>query len=211
MQLPEEVPLVIDSIALLATAAASAAGTLVAGAIGYRYAIARFRRERTFDKQLLWYEQSTARLLSAANRINWAQAADLANTAPAVRAKAWAEAQEGLVSLRGLEAEAEMYASQASHDAVAQALNDISSVSTALLHVDAGTNSVVNVSALYEVIRKLLYHAASRLATDGRTHLGLPEIGREWRLYDEEIRALQEEVAELTRGKQGTCSPSEAA
>jgi hypothetical protein len=128
-----------------------------------------------------------------------------------MRSKAWADAQEGLVSLRGLEAEAEMYASQASHDAVTEALNDVSAISGILLRVDLRDAVKIDCPRLYEVIRKLLYHAASRLATDGRAHLGLPQIGREWRLYDEEIRSLHGEVASLTEHEAEVGGPTEAA
>jgi hypothetical protein len=187
-----------------ATALASAIGAFAAAAIGYRYAIAKFRRERVFDRQLSWYEKATGSLIDAANRLNWALAADLAGVAAKDRERAWAEAISALVSLRGLEAEAEMYASPEAYGAISEAVQDVTELVKTIWVVDGLSDSTQKGTPrhLYEVCFKMLYHAASRVATNVRLHMALPAIQREWRLYDQEYRELRAELdAWKRRGK----------
>jgi hypothetical protein len=190
----------VDLAQAAVTALASAVGALAAAAFGYRYALAKHQRERTFDKQLAWYEKATAALIDAANRLNWAMAAEVAAVSIPDQQRAWSEALSSLVSLRGLEAESEMYATPESHTALSEAVADVTGLARAIWVIGSrgGSRSGAQpVRRLYEICFKLLYHAASRLATDVRTHLALPEIAREWRLYDEEYRRLRGELAEL--------------
>jgi len=191
--------LTVDAGQFLLTVAASALGAFAAAAVGYRYALARFRRERAFEKQLAWYEKATGTLIETANKLNWALAGELARIVESDQRRAWAEAQSALVSLRGLETEAEMYASVSSYEALSEAITDVTSLARSLWHLSEGSSGVGMAAPqrLYEIAFKLLYHAASRLATDVRLHLDLPEISREWRLYDHEFRELQRELAEL--------------
>lgn len=187
-----------------ATALASAIGAFAAGAIGYRYAIARFRRERVFDKQLAWYEKATGSLIDTANRLNWALAADLAGVAEEDRRRAWAEALSALVSLRGLEAEAEMYASPKAYSAISEAVQDVTGLARTIWVAEGRPDSTQKGTPrrLYEVCFKMLYHAASRVAADVRLHMALPAVEREWRLYDQEYRELRAELdAWKRRGK----------
>ena len=189
----------IDVGQFLLTTSASALGAFAAAAVGYRFALAKFRRERIFDKQLAWYEKATSTLIEAANKLNWALAGELAGIPEADRRRAWADAQNALVSLRGLETEAEMYASVSSYEALSEAVTDVTYLARSIWQLSDRPPGVdmPTPQRLYEVVFKMLYHAASRLAADVRGHLELPEISREWRLYDHEFRKLQNELSEL--------------
>ncbi len=114
--------------------------------------------------------------------------------------RAWAEAHNALVSLRGLEAEAEMYASPSSYEALSEAITDITFLARSISDLSEQTENTEGLPVpkrLYEIAFKMLYHAASSMATDVREHLRLPELPREWRLYDGEFRELQAELAQL--------------
>jgi hypothetical protein len=162
--------------------------------------MAKFQRERAYDRQLAWYERATAVLLSAARKLSWAIGADNAHMSEPVRAKAWEEAIEELLSLRALEIEAEMYASSGSYAALREAIDDVLTVAETAPTIErAGQYSAVPPRGqLFVISFKLLYNAASRLAADVRAHLKLKPVDREPRLYDKEFRELQ---ADLQRQK----------
>lgn len=178
---------------LIATVIGAAAGAFAAAYFGFRYGWFSLKRERAFDRRLEWYEKATARLVDAGNRINWAQAAVLIGASDSQRKKAWSDVHQALVDLRGFELEAEMYASNDAYEAVREAMRDVSHVAGAAYRM-AENASDDSPERLYEICQKLLYHAASRLAADVRDHLELEPISREWRLYDRELRELQEEL-----------------
>lgn len=172
----------------LATAAAAAVGAFVAAYLGFRYAMTRLKKERAFDRRLEWYENTCRLLTDVAGKLNWAAGADLVGGAPEERARAWAEENAGLASLRGIEVSAEMYASDGAYQALAEAMNDVTSTARSVWIASRVANTRVDEGRLYEICRKLLYHAASRLATDIRDHLDLEPVSSEWRLYDQELR-----------------------
>jgi hypothetical protein len=180
---------------------ASAIGALAAGAVAFRYALAKFQRERAYDRQLGWYERATAVLLSAARKLSWAIGADKAQMSEEVRAKAWEEAIEELLGLRALEIEAEMYASPESYEALREAIDDVLTVAETAPAIErSGQYSAVPARGqLFVLSFKLLYNAASRLAADVRAHLKLKPVDREPRLYDKEFRERQ---ADLQRQKE---------
>ena len=178
----------------LLTLVASAVGAFVAAWLSLRFAIPRLRSERAFDRRLLWYEKATSLLITAGNRVNWALAAEVSGRPASALQHTWTEAHQALIDLRGLEIEAELYASNAAYEATRTAVQDVS----ALGHIAFATNNLPNsaehVRKVYEILGKLLFHAASRLAGDVRNHLDLEPLAREWRLYDEEMRQLHEEL-----------------
>lgn len=189
-----------DAGQFISTVTASALGAFSAAAVGYRYAVAKFRRERIFEKQLTWSEKATTTFIEAANKLNWAMASALASTPEPEQRRAWAEAHSALIGLRGLEAEAEMYASPSTYEAISEAVGDISNLARNIwtLSEHAAEEAETKISSrLYEIAYKMLYHAASRTATDVREHLELPELSREWRLYDRELRELRAELDAL--------------
>ena len=134
-----------------------------------------------------------------ANKLNWAASADLAGVEPAEKARAWTEAHLGLTSLRGLEVSAEMYASDGAYQAVSEAMTDVTSIAKSAFVASQIPELGVDRNRLLEICRKMLYHASSRLATDVRDHLELEPVSREWRLYDQEIRDLRAELAEIEK------------
>jgi hypothetical protein len=178
------------------TVLASAIGALAAGAVGFRYAMAKFQRERAYDRQLAWYERATAVLLSAARKLSWAIGADNAQMSELVRAKAWEEAIEELLGLRALEIEAEMYASPESYEALREAIDDVLTVAETAPTIERAGKYKAGPprGQLFVVSFKLLYNAASRLAADVRVHLKLKPVDREPRLYDKEFRELQADL-----------------
>lgn len=182
---------------LFATALASAVGAFVAAYFGFRYAMTRLKKERAFDRRLQWYEETCKLLTDVANKLNWAAAADLAQVSKEQKSRAWSEAQQGLASLRGVEVSAEMYASDAAYQAVSEAMTDVTTVAKTAFIASQVPDVEVRGDRLFEICRKLLYHAASRLATDVRAHLDLEPVSREWRLYDQEFRELRTELAEI--------------
>ena len=180
------------------TVVASGVGAHAAGAIGFRYGIAKFQGERVFDKQLAWYEKATSSLLTAASKLNWAISTERAGMPAPDVDRAWAEAISNLLTIRQLEIEAEMYASPESYDALSDALGEILTVAETAPVIRRSPAASVPVQAeLFVIVVKLLYHAASRLANDVRSHLKLPEVSREIRLYDRDFRELHEELASL--------------
>ncbi len=168
----------VDISQTIATVIASAVGTLVAGALGYRYAIAKFRQERTFDRQLDWYDRATKALHEAAAKINWAMASEVAGLAFDEKRKLWTDVHGAISGLRALEAEAEMYATPEGYEALCEALRDVGVISRAMMALPnwAEPSGDKDVATLYEICEKLLRHAASRLSDDVREHLGLPLI-----------------------------------
>lgn len=182
---------------IVATVAASAFGAYVAAHLGFRYALSKLKHERAFDRRLGWYEAAAQRLIETANKLNWALAADVAGVGSDARERAWAEAFESLVGLRGLELEAELFASNSACNAVREAVRDVTTVARSAWEISNDSAIPVAPSRLFEICYKMLYHAASRLAADVREHLELADLDREWRLYDREFRELREELAAM--------------
>lgn len=176
---------------------ASATGAFVAAWLSFRYALSRFQRERAFDRRLAWYEKAVTALLGAYDRINWALAADVTQATPEVTRGAWSEAYEALYRLHSLAAESELYAS---NDAV-QVLRDVSGEVVFLARATTAQLAKQKDRARFEqlmgIAGKMLRHAAATLSSDVRVHLGLPEIEREWSIFDHDYRAFLEELKQL--------------
>lgn len=196
----------LDLVQLAATAGASAIGAAATAAIGYRYAVARFRKERAFDRRLAWHETAVRDLVDGAGKVfravNSARNVQLA----AERETAWRGAGEALSRLLSLETEAELYASNEAYHTIAAAAEDIRATAKAAEYVaqlevapteDGGAKREQGRSLrMYEIAAKLMLHAASRLAKDVRRSLDLDELSRDWRLYDDE---LTEHLADLEK------------
>jgi len=101
-----------------------------------------------------------------------------------------------LLKLRGLESEAELFATNHGYRAVSDAVGQTTVLARVALATEHQPNNREETTRVFEIVYKLLYHAASALAEDVRDHLGLDEIGREWRIYDREYQELQNELAE---------------
>lgn len=185
----------MDVVQLLGTVVAAGVGTLLAAAVGYRYALARFRKERAFDRRLAWYEQAVRTLVSGANHLNWALAGELINVAEPDQKAAWSNAYRELLKLNGLEIEAQLYATRAGHKAVEDVVAAVTTIAQAIMHVGDRIEAEWYVpSRLFEIERKLLLHAAATLASDVREHLGLEDIDRDWSLFDQELGQLTEDL-----------------
>jgi hypothetical protein len=188
----------VDLTSLALTSLASAIGAAFAAAVGFRYGVAKFRRERAFDRRLAWYEGAIRDLVDASGKVIRA-----VNTVrrPALAAKsqqAWEALGEALGRLLPLQAEAEVYASNAAYQAIAQATEDVRVLSLAAETYGArAAGDVKNEPPdlkVYDTIATMLLHAASRLATDVRGELGLDPLDRELRLYDDEFIEQLEDV-----------------
>jgi hypothetical protein len=189
--------LAIDQLIL--TALASALGTLFAGGVGYGFAMSRFRKERAFERRLTWYEAAVKKLVESANDLNWALAGDMIGAKAEARTQAWSAAYNSLLRLRGLEIEAQLYATADGYEAVSAVVEHVSTISTAVMYKgerDASGDWAVP-TRLFEIERKLLLHAASTLASDVREHLQLDELKRDWSVYDKVLNGLLEELEGL--------------
>jgi hypothetical protein len=189
-----------DLAQFVATVVASAAGSLGAAALGYRYALARFRRERRFDRQLEWYERATKAFIEAANRINWAIASEEIGLPEDEQRKCWIAAHESLLALQGLEPEAALYGLPSGYEAVAEAVSDVAAISR--LFLVANLISRQELRRVQVLCGKVLRHAAARLADDMREHLELAPLDRPVGLYDRDFRELQSELSRI-RGSRG--------
>ncbi|MDP9179191.1 MAG: hypothetical protein M3O61_16060, partial [Gemmatimonadota bacterium] len=198
----------LDLAQLAATAVASAIGAAATAAIGYRYAMARFRKERAFDRRLAWHETAVRDLVDGAGKLFRAVNSTRNPHSAVERDAAWRSAGDALGRLLSLETGAELYASNEAYHAIATAAQDIRATAKAAEHVarheatsgeaEVGQRELGRSLHMYEIAAKLMLHAASRLAKDVRTSLELDELSRDWRLYDDE---LTEHLADIeTRG-----------
>jgi hypothetical protein len=197
----------VDLAQLLATGAASAIGAAAAGAIGFRYAVARFRKERAFDRRLTWYETAVRDLVDGSGKIiravNTVRRPHLASG----REAAWRDAGDALGRLLSLEAEAELYATDDAYYAISRAAEDIRAVSKAAERLASSGPQPASATPsdeqlakslqMYDIVSKLMLHAASRLARDVRQHLELDDITRDWRAYDHELERHLQDVERL--------------
>jgi hypothetical protein len=178
------------------TLIASALGAFLAAWLGFRYALRKVQAERAFDRRLEWYENAVRRLLETATKLHWTFAADEAKLSAVQMERVLAESYEAVAALRALQVEAELYATNATYAAIEEAVADATHVSHAAVafrYMEDATPP----GRLLQITCKILYHAASRLATDVRDHLRLEVIEREWRLYDKELRELHAELNAL--------------
>jgi hypothetical protein len=190
----------LDLSDFAATSAASAIGTIAAGAIGLRYAIAKYRKERSYERRLEWHERAIRDLVETANALIRALNSTRKPELRANQDSNWATVGERFGKLLPLETEAELYASNAAYQAIRQITEDVRMLSTAAEHVSriqaTATTSKADPLAVYDIIVRLLLHGASRLATDVRKELDLETLKRENRLYDDEF---VEHLADLQR------------
>lgn len=191
----------VDAASIIATALASAAGTAFAAAVGFRYALAKFRRERSFERRLAWHEASVRELVDAAGKLikalNTVRKPELASRST----EAWQAVGDSFGRLLGLQTEAELYASNAGYEAIVRITEDVRMLSNVAERVsrftaNGGTlpTSARDEFALYDTIVALLLHGASRLAKDVRTELELGELERENRIYDDEFLEHLEDI-----------------
>src|SRR5215207_10774976 len=98
----------VDPVQVMVTIAASALGAASTAAIGLRYAIARFRKERAIERRLAWHESTVRELVDASGKIIRALNATRSSHLRADQESAWRNAGEALGRLLNLETEAEM-------------------------------------------------------------------------------------------------------
>jgi hypothetical protein len=180
----------IDPASLAVTALASAAGTAIAGAIGFRYAIAKFRREQSFARRLAWHEGAVRDLVDTAGKLikalNTVRKPELVPRSQA----AWEAVGESFGRLLSLQTEAELYASNAGYEAIVSITEDVRMLSTTAEKVSrrgrttsGGESQGRDEFAVYDIIVTLLLHGASRLARDVR-------MSWTWRIWNEKIGSM---------------------
>ena len=179
---------------LVLNALAALVGTLLAGAAGIYYALARFRREKAFERRLEWHEKAVSQLSNSATILH--------KLSVGLEAPELVEDPEGkwdvaFKSFPGeeFELQAEMYASPSSFEAIREAREDQKRVivaSSAIFYSKEPIRSEEEkdrlAARLISIASKSMLHAASLLASDVRQFLGLERINRETRLYDEKHR-----------------------
>ena len=183
----------VDPVQVVVTVAASAFGAALTAAIGLRYAIARFRKERAIDRRLTWHESTVRELVDASGKIIRALNASRSPHLRADQESAWRNAGEALGRLLNLETEAEMFASNVAYHALSEAAEDIrvtSKLAQRIAEQGSAGKEAQRSLQMYEITSKLLLHAASRLARDVREELQLDELSRDWRLYDDELASI---------------------
>jgi len=185
---------------LAATLLASGTGTLIAASLTFLFALARFRREKAFDRRLQWYETAVRKLIDASDLLGRVVRAERNPLLPASFVQSeWESAVPILQQLPPLRAEAAMYASNEAYRVLQRAMADFAAVAAkigavALKRREDGLDEVYE---LVEASSKMMLHAALRLADDVREILGLERLtAREWGVYD---RALTGHLDALER------------
>lgn len=205
----------VDPASIVTTALASAAGTAFAAAVGFRYALAKFRRERSFERRLAWHEGAVRDLVDAAGKLikalNTVRKPELASRS----LEAWQAVGDSFGRLLGLQTEAELYASNAGYEAIVRITEDVRMLSNVAERVSrmkaSGEKPVAtgrDAFAVYDTIVTLLLHGASRLAKDVRKELELEELERETRIYDDEFLEHLADIKEKGFSQQSATPPS---
>lgn len=167
----------------------------VAAGLAYWLGLRKARIESRSARQLAWLESALAQLLAAAGELNNARAADHAGMVGKERDEMWGKALLSLGELRHLELEAEAYVPNSTAEAISEAVGDIIHLSTMAGRLGTAARGS-DPDRLFEMVRRLIYHAASRIAGEVREAMGLDQLRREWRLYDAEIRQLRDDIQE---------------
>lgn len=175
----------------ITTAIASLVGALAAGAIGYFFAVRRFRHERAFEGRLRWHEEAVLQLTESGEAL---RKAAVSMQVPELQTDVSRHFESALGSVPGnnLLMKAGMYARPKSYRALKEALRDQSELAVALIQVQrAGTSfgepemaERISPRILMAVARSM-FHAAARLASDVRKTLGLKELKDGKELYDD--------------------------
>lgn len=182
----------------MATSAASAVGVLATGLIGFKAALARFRRERAFDKRVEWYE-STIKTLGAASRhlITFAKFHQLYGTDSKDKI---VETTLRLLRFMDVYQEAELYATSesfAAFDPVMDAVRDLI-VLTTPENLDPSSDRHLELLETMEAAAYVMGEAASNLIDDMRSELGLQSIKRNWTWgRNEKKKAARSELDDL--------------
>lgn len=177
----------------LANAMAALVGALAAGAIGFFFAIRRFRHEKAFERRLEWHEETVRQLTESSERLRkiaiCMQVPDLDDDLT----KLFEEAIESMPNIELLMLQAEMYASRNSHKALAQARDDWGALTVANVQIlnTIASREESDISnrlspLIIDTVAKSMLHAASRLASDVRETLKLGQIDRRQGPYDDD-------------------------
>lgn len=183
---------------LLLTVLASAIGTAIAGAIGIRYGLSKLKKERAFEKRLHWYEEAVKTLLDGAERIEAGirySREERDSHFPFDLPKYVEPPLSRVVRLRF---EAELYASASAHEAVVEAVEQVTLLASMKEPPTLGSppGAPRPIVTMLVIVSKMMRHAASRLADDVREHLELEPITRPMGLYDREYREHLKDLEE---------------
>jgi hypothetical protein len=191
-------------------AIAALIGTLAAGAIGFFFAVRRFRHEKAFEHRLAWHENTVRKLTEASQTL---RRAAVSMQVPELEDDLPRELDEALAAMPNvaLLLEAEMYASRKSYKALKQAWHDQSELILANVQIHNTGAALENSDAadrispkIIEAVAKSMLHAASRLASDVRETLRLGSLDEDGRLYDnDQVAALagRTDITALDRAK----------
>lgn len=164
-----------DVPTLLATAVASAVGTAVAGAIGYSFAVAKFRRERAFDRRLEWYERMLRTLVNFSLELEVAATiAEQAAARAAGGAADWHPVQMAHLEFIRVSAEVYLYGTDG---AVALIRRGEAAVQRVADETDAFDSAAEYLGTVWALAR-LLKRVGHLIATDARAHLALGSQAR---------------------------------
>lgn len=194
----------------ITTAIASLVGALAAGAIGYFFAVRRFRHERAFERRLRWHEEAVVQLTEGGEALRKA-ALSMQVTELQTDVSQHFESALDSMSSNNILMKAGMYARPKSYRALKEAVRDQSELTVALIQLQrAGTSfgepeMAERISPrILKVVAKSMLYAAARLASDVRKTLGLRELNDGRGLYDDkslEDLISRPDLAALDRAK----------
>jgi len=178
-------------------AVAALVGALTAGAIGFFFAVRRFRHEKAFEQRLAWHQKTVRQLIEAAEAL---RRAAVSMQVPDLEDDRDDSFEDALAAVPGvaLLLEAEMYASRKSYQALREAWHDQAELAVANVQIHNTSDALGESDAaervspkIIEAVAKSMLHAASRLASDVRKTLRLGSLHEGARLYDDDqIAAL---------------------
>jgi hypothetical protein len=160
---------------------ASMLAALVAAFLGSWFgaytALARFKRERAFDRQIDWYERMTRSLREMAERIEIALTfQDEGGHDASYLTRLWREVQVAHLALDRCAQEAALYASEMAirtAESIADCVQDVADTTDAFDPragpIELGVRKLAQIRALPEK----LYLSAKPLAVEARRHLGI--------------------------------------
>lgn len=188
----------------LANASAALVGALTAGAIGFYFALRRFRHEKAFERRLEWHERTVQKLTETSERLRKVAVGMQVPQLSGDLDEEFEEALDALPNFQLLLLEATMYASRGSYRALATACDDwgalalsnVQILNTSKTHTELSDTADRLSPLIIDTLAKSMLHAASRLASDVRATLRLGRIGRAHGLYsDGELDNLNDPTA----------------
>lgn len=194
----------------ITNALAALIGALFAGAIGFYFAVRRFRHEKAFERRLAWHEKTVRQLTEASENLRKVAAA---MQIPELDDDRESLFESTLTAIPGVELllEAEMFASRKSYEALKQAWRDQSELAVANVQIHNTSVALEDPESadrispkIIEAVAKSMLHAASRLASDVRQSLRLGRLGDGGRLYDDDqvlALAARRDMTALERAK----------